>query len=147
MATLTRAEREAFIADVHVGVLSVLDPDDTRAPLTVPIWYSWSPDNVASIVTSAGSRKGRALAAAGRFSLVAQQEDLPYRYVSVEGPIIGHEPAELDRDLLPMSVRYLGPEAGRIQAEEWASYDPDTTVYRMRPEHWLSYDATDDLPS
>jgi nitroimidazol reductase NimA-like FMN-containing flavoprotein (pyridoxamine 5'-phosphate oxidase superfamily) len=147
MATLTAAEREAFIADVHVGVLSVIDPDRDRAPLTVPIWYSWSSDGVVSVVTSAGSRKGRALAASGRFALVAQQEELPYRYVSVEGPIIAHEPAELERDLLPMSVRYLGPEAGRTQAEEWVAYDPDTTVYRMRPEHWLSYDAADDLPS
>ena len=59
-----------------------------QAPLAVPIWYDYTPDRGVWIITGLGSQKDRALEAAGRFSLVAQQEDMPYRYVSVEGPIV-----------------------------------------------------------
>src|SRR3954454_13623250 len=34
---MTQGEREAFLADVHVGLLAIDDPG--RAPLTLPIWY------------------------------------------------------------------------------------------------------------
>ena len=34
---MTVDEREAFLADVHVGVLSVDEPG--RGPLALPIWY------------------------------------------------------------------------------------------------------------
>jgi nitroimidazol reductase NimA-like FMN-containing flavoprotein (pyridoxamine 5'-phosphate oxidase superfamily) len=36
--TMTRLEREAFLADVHVGMISIAE--EGRAPLTVPIWYA-----------------------------------------------------------------------------------------------------------
>lgn len=145
MATMTRAQRTAFLADVRVGVLSVDRPEGGRAPLAVPIWYAWSAEGRISVVTSSASQKGRAIEAAGRFSLVAQQEALPYRYVGVEGPVVATEVCDLERDLRPLAVRYLGPEAGGAYAEAWHALDPDATVYRMEPEHWLSYDATDDL--
>ena len=38
---MTRAEREAFLADVHVGVLSIAEPG--RGPLAAPIWYGYEP--------------------------------------------------------------------------------------------------------
>ena len=38
---MTRQEREAFLAEVHVGILSVAD--EGRGPLTVPIWYAYDP--------------------------------------------------------------------------------------------------------
>ena len=34
---MTRAEREAFLAGSHVGVISIEQPD--RPPPAVPIWY------------------------------------------------------------------------------------------------------------
>jgi nitroimidazol reductase NimA-like FMN-containing flavoprotein (pyridoxamine 5'-phosphate oxidase superfamily) len=33
---MTRQERETFLADVHVGVISMAD--EGRGPLAVPIW-------------------------------------------------------------------------------------------------------------
>ena len=45
---MTRAEREAFLAETRVGILGVVEP--RRGPLTVPVWYQsrarscgWSP--------------------------------------------------------------------------------------------------------
>ena len=37
MTSMTQQERQDFLADLHVGVLSL--SDDSRGPLTVPIWY------------------------------------------------------------------------------------------------------------
>jgi hypothetical protein len=38
---MTRAEREAYLADLHVGVISIERAGS--APLTVPIWYDYDP--------------------------------------------------------------------------------------------------------
>jgi len=35
--TMTKQERESFLADLHVGVISIAE--EGRGPLTVPIWY------------------------------------------------------------------------------------------------------------
>jgi len=74
---MTRAEREAFLADLHVGVLSL--PEPGRGPLTVPIWYAYDPGGELRIVTGRDSRKGRLLAGAERVSLCAQTEAPPWR--------------------------------------------------------------------
>jgi len=107
---MSRAEREAFLAGVHVGVISVAEPG--RGPLAVPIWYAYEPGGEILVVTDRDSRKGRLLAQARRFSLVAQTETAPYQYVSVEGPVVAIEPADLERHLRPMARRYLGREMG-----------------------------------
>ena len=83
--TMSKGEREAFLADLHVGLLSVAD--DGRGPLAVPIWYAYEPGGELRFVTGRDSRKGRLLARAGRVSLCVQTEALPYKYVSVEGPV------------------------------------------------------------
>jgi nitroimidazol reductase NimA-like FMN-containing flavoprotein (pyridoxamine 5'-phosphate oxidase superfamily) len=38
---MTKDEREAFLAALHVGVISLEDPG--HGPLTVPIWYAYEP--------------------------------------------------------------------------------------------------------
>ena len=38
---MTKRERETFLADLHVAVISI--PEEGRGPLTVPIWYSYEP--------------------------------------------------------------------------------------------------------
>ncbi|MGH7859831.1 MAG: pyridoxamine 5'-phosphate oxidase family protein [Candidatus Binatia bacterium] len=135
---MTREEREAFFADVHVGVLSVEDPG--HGPLTVPIWYSYEAGGEIRFVTDRDSRKARLLERAGRFSLCAQTEVAPYRYVSVEGSIAAIEPADVERDVRPLARRYLGAELGDRYIEATASALSSTILVRMRPERWLSVD-------
>jgi PPOX class probable F420-dependent enzyme len=131
------AEREQFLAGVHVGVLSVAENGD-RVPLAAPVWYDYQPGGLVSVITARGSRKGVALAAAGRMSLCAQDENPPYRYVTVEGPV---EIEELDpADRLAMARRYLGAEGG----DQYVASNPDpageNVMIRMHPEHWLTVD-------
>jgi nitroimidazol reductase NimA-like FMN-containing flavoprotein (pyridoxamine 5'-phosphate oxidase superfamily) len=133
--SMSRAEREAFLADVHVGVLSVV-ASEGRGPLTTPVWYSYSPGGPVIVTTGGNSRKARAIAAAGRFSLCAQDEALPYKYVTVEGPAVT-DPAELT-ERIAIARRYLGVEAG----DAWIAANPDVddVMIRMSPEYWQTAD-------
>jgi PPOX class probable F420-dependent enzyme len=139
---MTAEEREQFLAGVHVGVLSVAVKGDGevggRAPLAVPVWYDYRRGGPVSVITGRDSRKGRALVAAGRMSLCAQDEKPPYRYVSVEGPA---EMEELDpAERLAMARRYLGPAGGDRYVAANPDPDGEQVMFRMTPEHWLSVD-------
>jgi nitroimidazol reductase NimA-like FMN-containing flavoprotein (pyridoxamine 5'-phosphate oxidase superfamily) len=134
---MTEQEREEFLAGVHVGVISIEDPG--RAPLTAPIWYDYTPEQGVWVVTGKTSLKGVALDRAGRFSLVAQQEDMPYRYVSVEGAIVEAREADKEKDTRPMAHRYFGKEFGDAYVDGGAD-EGVSFVYRMQPERWLTVD-------
>jgi nitroimidazol reductase NimA-like FMN-containing flavoprotein (pyridoxamine 5'-phosphate oxidase superfamily) len=47
--SMTHAERDAFLAGVHVGVLSI--PEPGRGPLAAPIWYGYEPGGEIWLVT------------------------------------------------------------------------------------------------
>ena len=135
---MTREEREAFLAGVHIGVLSVAEPG--RGPLVAPIWYDYQPGGELWVITDRESRKGKLIASARRFSLCAQTETPPYQYVSVEGPVVAIEPADTERHGRPMARRYLGRELGDRYVEATAQERGGSVVVRMRPERWLTVD-------
>jgi PPOX class probable F420-dependent enzyme len=133
--TMSREEREQFLAGVHVGVISVASVDG-GGPLAVPVWYSYQPGGTVNVITGDSTRKAAAIRAAGRFSLCAQDENPPYRYVSVEGPTSTEEVSHDER--LDLARRYLGLEGG----DAYVSANPTggQVVFRMMPERWLSAD-------
>jgi nitroimidazol reductase NimA-like FMN-containing flavoprotein (pyridoxamine 5'-phosphate oxidase superfamily) len=131
--TMTTSEREAFLADVHVGILAVDEPD--RGPMALPIWYRYV-DGAVEIGMNGDSLKARLLRAAGRATLTVQTETAPYQYVSVEGPVTVDA---VQRDDLEMASRYLGPEIGAWYAEHNPSTAASVTV-TLRPEHWRTHD-------
>ena len=133
-------EREAFLAEVHVGIISIAE--EGRGPLTAPIWYAYQPGGEVLVVTDRTSRKGRLLQQGKRISLCAQTETPPYKYVSVEGPIVEIAPADLERDTRPLAHRYLGPDFGDqyIEATSGQSDRSESLRVRMRPERWLTVD-------
>ena len=100
---MTEEERDAFLADLHVGVIAI--EQDGQPPLAAPIWYDYTPGVGVWVITGDASLKAKHLQAAGRFTLVAQSEAPPaYRYVSVEGPIVKTRKADLERDLAQAGV-------------------------------------------
>jgi len=135
---MTKQEREDFLADLHVGIISIVE--EGRGPLAVPIWYSYAPDGEVRVVTGMASRKTELIRRAGRFSLCAQTEKRPYKYVSVEGPIVAIEPADLERDRRPLAHRYLGIRAGDRYIERTRAETVESVLVRMRPERWLTVD-------
>ncbi|ASF12974.1 pyridoxamine 5'-phosphate oxidase [Nocardia brasiliensis] len=132
---MTSDEREKFLAELHVGVIAIERAD--RAPLAVPIWYGYEPGGEVKIWTDNGSVKERLIRAAGRFSLTAQVEQPPYRYVTVEGTVTSIERATVD-DVLAIAVRYLGPDEGKAFAEQ--NLSESSLLVSLRPEKWLSTD-------
>ena len=132
---MTQAEREDFLAGLHVGVLGVAEGDD-RGPLIVPVWYSYRPGGLISVSTGRDSRKARAVAATGRLSLCAQDERPPYKYVTVEGPVVIEEISLEERREL--ARRYLGQEQGDAFIDSVPG--SDEVVLRMTPERWLTVD-------
>lgn len=137
---MTRQEREAFLADVHVAILSLQEPG--RGPLAVPVWYGYEPGGELWFTTERASRKGRLLADAARVSLCVQTETAPYKYVSVEGPVVGIERSDVEKHERPLAHRYLGARGGDAYIAETGGSDAraDSIRVRMRPERWLTVD-------
>ena len=135
---MTTAERDDFLADAHVGILGVDDPG--RGPLTVPVWYTYTPGGTVSVITGGHSTKAQLLRAAGRFSLCAQTETPPYRYVSVEGPITTVEDTVAADERRAVAHHYLGAEFGELYLAATAQDAADNVVFRMAPERWRTTD-------
>ena len=133
---MTKEEREAFLADLHVGIIGINNQE--RGPLMLPIWYSYTPGGEIKFVTMKDSWKARRLRAEMRFSLCVQNEEPPYQYVSVEGNITSLEDADHDRDLLPLALSYYGEDEGKKYALE--TQGNDEIVIHMKPEKWLTAD-------
>ena len=135
---MTREEREAFLADVHIGVVSVADGE--RGPLTAPVWYAYEPGGEIVFVTGSDSRKAIALRDVSRASFLVQTESLPYKYVSIEGPVtVGV--ADLEKHTRPIAHRYLGQEAGDGYLAATRTEDrAEEALVTIRPERWLTVD-------
>ncbi len=140
--SMSKDQREKFLAGLHVGVLAI--PDGARGPLTAPIWYGYTPGGEVWVVTGETSRKGKLLRPGVRVSLVAQTESSPYAYVSVEGPVTTVEPQRNADATRALAHRYLGVKGGDAYvAATWEGYEKDPTVLvRIRPERWLTVDYT-----
>ena len=136
--TMTKLERETFLADLHIAIISI--PEEGRGPLTVPIWYLYEPGGELRMVTAKTSRKVQLLRRAGRFSVCVQTETQPYKYVSVEGPVVAIEPADVERDRRPLAHRYLGTERGDRYIEETRGEYVGSVLVRMLPQRWLTVD-------
>ena len=135
--TMSRADREAFLAGTHVGVLAVAETG--RGPLAVPVWYRYAPGDVVRITIPRGSRKTPLLRAAGRASLCVQTETVPYQYVSVEGPVEVLD-AEVEGDQREMAIRYLGDKLGGRYLTATAADRRNEVLVLLRPKRWWSVD-------
>jgi nitroimidazol reductase NimA-like FMN-containing flavoprotein (pyridoxamine 5'-phosphate oxidase superfamily) len=135
---LSKDEREQFLAEPHIAALSVY-AGSGGGPLTVPIWYQYSPGGQPWVLTGLGSRKHRLIEAAGHFSLMAERVAPTVRYVSVDGPVSRIEPAT-DEQLVELTKRYLSPEKVEPYLEFARREHGESVVIHLRPEHWLSSD-------
>ena len=141
MKAFSETERQEFLADTHVGVLSVAA--DGRPPASVPIWYDYTPGGDIRIMTGAATRKARLIERAGAVTLVVQREELPYQYVVVEGTVVettNPAPTDLQEAI---AIRYLGEEGARAFLASMEGVEE--VLYTIRPDRWLSADFTGDL--
>ncbi|BCZ23474.1 pyridoxamine 5'-phosphate oxidase family protein [Mycobacterium senriense] len=142
MKAFSETERQEFLADKHVAVLSVAATEG-RPPASVPIWYDYTPGGNIRIMTGASSRKARLIERAGAVTLVVQREEPPYQYVVVEGSIVETtNPAPVDV-AESVAIRYLGEEGGRAFVRSMEGVEE--VLFTIRPDRWLSADFTGDL--
>lgn len=100
---MSRATMELFLADLHVAIISI--PVKNRGPLTVPIWYAYEPGGAIRLMTFKDSWKARLLKMGLRFGLGVQDENPPYKCVSVEGPVVGIHDADLEQEICPIDSK------------------------------------------
>jgi hypothetical protein len=136
---LSTAEREEFLAEPHIAAISIA-AGPGRGPLTVPIWYSYTPGGEVLVITGVHTRKAKLIAEAGRFSLMVEvMAPHRVRYVSVEGPVARTAPGT-DEMVRTMATRYMPPD--RLEAYlamAKAQHGEQLAIY-MRPQRWLSRD-------
>lgn len=137
-APMSREECESFLAGVHVGVVSVDEPG--RGPLSVPVWYLYEPGGEIVIVTRPQARKAALLRPGTRVAFLVQSEDLPPKYVSIQGHVVSALPAEVARDVKAVVRKYLGAEVGDAYVDTTRPDGTDEVVVRIRPRRWYSRD-------
>jgi hypothetical protein len=135
---LSKSEREEFLAQPHIAALSV-HAGDGRGPLTVPIWYQYSPGGEPWLITGAGSRKHRLIESTGFFSLMAERLEPTVRYVAVDGPVSRIEPGT-DEQLVEMTKRYMPPDNVEPYLEFARREHGESVAVYLTPQHWLSAD-------
>ncbi|WP_210407937.1 pyridoxamine 5'-phosphate oxidase family protein [Allokutzneria sp. NRRL B-24872] len=136
MAVMSESKREEFLAGVHVGVISIARREGP--PLAVPVWYGYEPGGDVLVQTAPESLKFRLIDAAREFTLVVQDENPPYRYVSVSGPVVSVDDETPWAEVEELARRYLAGEAADdfLKSLEGAKI----TTFRMRPNRWYSTD-------
>jgi nitroimidazol reductase NimA-like FMN-containing flavoprotein (pyridoxamine 5'-phosphate oxidase superfamily) len=137
---MTTDERQAFLAEARVAIISI--PEEGRGPLAVPVWYNYQPGGDALIWTGAGTRKGQLLQKSQRISLCVQDPTPPnYKYVTIEGPFT-IQPVDLERDIHPMALRYLGPSQGAQYFDDVRNSEgwKNDILVRITPERWYTVD-------
>jgi nitroimidazol reductase NimA-like FMN-containing flavoprotein (pyridoxamine 5'-phosphate oxidase superfamily) len=144
--TLTEQERQAFLAEAHIGVLSVAD-DNGRPPLTVPVWYAYQPGGNLTFFTGTEgrvARKSRLIERAGQLSLLVQRDTMPYRYVTIEGTVVQIDRPPAAEQVLAIVRRYLPEDyaQGFVKAE-LDNPSPHFVLFTVRPDRWLSTDFGD----
>ncbi|MBC7301853.1 MAG: pyridoxamine 5'-phosphate oxidase family protein [Nocardia sp.] len=141
LPSMSPTEREQFLAATRVGVLCMTDTrDGDRAPLALPVWYSYEPGGDIVVEMGRATIKARLVRAAGRFSLCVQDERPPYRYVSVEGPVIVIEDPIDPAVRVALAERYLGPEQARAYLAATTDQLEHDITFRMRPQRWRTAD-------
>ena len=114
---LTEQEREQFLAEPRVAVVSVAAGD--RPPLAVPVWYGYEPGG---------------------------NGEMPYKYVTVEGTVVAADRPPTAEQMLAVAGRYLLEEYAQGFVEgELAHPASELVLFTVRPDRWLTNDFADDM--
>lgn len=132
---MTDEEREAFLREANVAVISTVD--SRGRPHAAPVWYLYE-NGVFRISTGAGSQKHKNIEANPNISLVIDQRELPYYAVMIQGAAeVG--PAFSDDDSLRLAIRYLGEPLGKTYAESQRGNEAAVSLV-IKPRKVIVYD-------
>jgi nitroimidazol reductase NimA-like FMN-containing flavoprotein (pyridoxamine 5'-phosphate oxidase superfamily) len=140
---MTAQEREEFLAEPRVGVVSVASEGE-RPPLTVPVWHAYEPGGNLSFFTGTQGLKARKIdliERAGVLSFSVQHGEMPFKYVTVEGTVVGADRPPSAEQMLAVARRYLpeGAAEGFVEGE-LAHPASQLVLFTVRPDRWISFD-------
>lgn len=127
---------EFLTAGARTGSVATVGEDGR--PHVVPIWYIVEDDDVV-FTTWHTSVKARNLASNRRAAMTIDDEDPPFSYLMVEGPVtISDDPAESRRVATRAGAKYMGEE----RADEFGARNgvAGELVVRLRIEHLVGAD-------
>jgi hypothetical protein len=144
---LSERECEEFLAEPRPATVSV-EADDGRPPLTVPVWFGYEPGGNLSFFTGTGGRPARKIDLidrSGMVSMCVQYPEWPYKYVTVEGTVVGADRPPSSEQMLAVVGRYMPEDAAQgFVAEELGRPDSHLVLYTVRPDRWISFDFAED---
>ena len=143
---LTDRERAAFLAEPRVAVMS-LPSDDERPPLAFPVWYAYEPGGQITYYThrtEPKSRKLRLIHEGSVLSLCVQREELPYKYVTVEGTVGEENEAPTAEQRLAIIRRYLAEDDARAYLAAEIESGVAIVLFTIRPDRWAGLDFGED---
>ncbi|WP_163513719.1 pyridoxamine 5'-phosphate oxidase family protein [Fodinicola acaciae] len=143
---MSTAGREAFLAaPQHLAIVSVASGDG-RPPLASPVFYHYEAGGELTFFTNTLGRKTRkaeAIDKAGAVTVTVQTEEMPYKYVTVEGTIVGSGKPSEDQ-MFAIARRYMPDDyAHGFVQNEFAHPDSDPVLYAVRPDRWYSSDLSE----
>ena len=126
-------EVQAFLrGPVRPGILATVRADGRSH--AAPIWFDVDDDGSIVFNTGEDTVKGRNLRRSGRASLCVQDDQPPFSFVTVEGPVALHDDLDLVRTwAASIGARYMGGE----RADEYGQRNgvPGELLVRLTPEH------------
>ncbi len=141
---MTEKERQEFLAEPHVGVLSVAAGDD-RPPHTTPVWYAYEPGASITFFTGTQVPQGRAHRESACAEPDGTTRGVPDKYVTVEGTVVGSDRPPSAEQMLAVAGRYLPEETaqGFVEAE-LGHPGSGPVLFTVRPDRWLTFDFVED---
>jgi PPOX class probable F420-dependent enzyme len=135
MPKMTDGEwREFILAGTRTGKLATTRRDGR--PHVVPIWFLLDGDELV-FNTGAETVKGRSLRRTGWASICVDDEDPPYSFVTISGPVTTSTDVEA---MLPITIEIAARYVGADRAEEFGRRTavPGELLVRLRAEHVLA---------
>ncbi|MEM9131408.1 MAG: PPOX class F420-dependent oxidoreductase [Actinomycetota bacterium] len=135
MRMMTEAETAEFLmTGTRTGKLAWVSKDGR--PQVAPIWFVLDGDDLI-FNTNEGSGKAKALRREGRASLVVDDEDPPYSFVKIDGPVSFED--DPDR-VLAVATEIGGRYMGADRAEEFGARNgaAGQLVVRLTPERTVA---------
>jgi hypothetical protein len=144
---MTKQEREAFLAEPHIGVLSVGSGDKTP-PLSTPVWYHYEPGgNITFFTGTTGTKpkKVELLEQSGVLTFCVQKESFPYKYATVEGSVAKTDRPPAPDQVLAIVRRYLAEDQAQgFINMVFSKPNSELVLLTVRPDRWHTSDYTED---
>jgi len=138
MAAMSDADRDAFLAEPRIAVLSTSSADGP--PMSVPIWFEWA-NGRARFFTGVTSPKMRRIARDPVVSLlVANPTGQPEAWVLIEGSVEVSEDGAFDlADRLAQRYWDMSDSAHARTVEDWRAASASFRLLEIVPSRVRSY--------